>query len=64
MSNVLSKLFSLFSILTRWLRNFEKNYSYCTEIIWDNPILRVVEFFSQEISGPYFSKKIAINTIL
>jgi len=33
------------SVLTRWLRDFEINYSYHSAIMRNNPILLVVIFF-------------------
>ena len=34
-----------FSVLTRWLRNFEMNYSYHSAAMRSNPILLVVNIF-------------------
>ena len=48
---------NLFSILTWWLRNFEKNYSHFTAIIWDNPILLVAEMFYYELKWTLLFKK-------
>ena len=39
-----------FSVLTRWLRNFEMNYSYHSAAMRSNPILLVVNIFFYEIS--------------
>ena len=44
----------MFSVLTRWLRDFEINYSYHSAIMRNNPILLVVIFFM----------KVALNWLL
>ena len=44
----------LFSVLMRWLRNFEKNYSYHLAMVYKhNPILTAIKFFYELALKPW-----------